>query len=155
MKNPGQHKPARGVNRPPTFLPALAAWLGVACWVAGVWWASSLTGPEAARINVWNLWDKASHFAAFALGGGILAAALGLSTSWTGLRVCAAAWCGLSLFAALDEWHQLSTPQRSGADPADWMADTLGAVAGVACTRVARRIYVRSQRKNSPAPPGT
>jgi VanZ family protein len=152
MKNPALHKPASGVNRFPTVFQSVVAWFGVLFWVGGVCWLSSLSGPEVARMNVWNVWDKASHFGAFALGGGLLAAAVSLSTSWSTQRVCAVAWLAISLFAGLDEVHQLYTPKRSGADPADWIADVLGAVAGIA---LARGIYVRAQRKNRGFTPGT
>jgi VanZ family protein len=37
----------------------------------------------------------------------------------------------ISAFGALDEYHQLSTPGRSGGDLGDWTADTLGAMVGV------------------------
>jgi VanZ family protein len=151
MKNPDLHKPALGVNRIPPVLPSVVAWLGVLGWVAGVCWLSSLSGPEVARMNVWNVWDKASHFGAFAMGGGLLAAALSLSMSWPARRVWAVAWLAISLFAGLDELHQIYTPKRSGADPGDWLADTLGAVAGIG---LARGIYVRAQRKNRGTPPG-
>jgi VanZ family protein len=44
--------------------------------------------------------------------------------------VIGAAILGMALIGFLDEWHQLSTPGRSGGDPWDWLADLLGGAVG-------------------------
>lgn len=42
-----------------------------------------------------------------------------------------AALAAIAVFAAFDEWHQDFVPQRSS-DPLDWLADIVGATAGLA-----------------------
>jgi VanZ family protein len=126
----------------------ILAWLAVAAWVAIIHYFSSLTGPEIAQVG-FTVWDKAAHFIAFAAGGVALALALRWSVNWPSKKV---AWCGigvLAFYGALDEIHQLSTPNRTGADPLDWLADGLGAATGVMLCLV---IYARFFRAHSAAP---
>jgi VanZ family protein len=85
---------------------------------------SRLPGPPL----VYGL-DKVVHFAVYAL--------LGLLTvrgfAGYGLRACRAAlWAVLAcaLYGASDELHQHYVPGRSS-DPADWVADVLGAALAV------------------------
>ncbi len=118
-------------------------------WAVLIVFLSSLSGPQVNQLNVFELWDKAAHFIAFAVGAALVAFALRISTKWSWSRIAIFASLAVSIFGALDEWHQLYTPKRSGADVADWVADTLGAVVAVTITRF---LYVRSQRKNRPAP---
>jgi len=66
-------------------------------------------------------WDKVYH----ALNFGVLALFLRLASGRAWLAVLLA-----SLYGATDELHQAFVPGRS-ADPADWLADTLGALAAV------------------------
>lgn len=121
------------------------AWAAVLMWLAGIFYLSSLTGPQVARINVFRIWDKAAHFVAFGVGAGLLHWALACSTPWTWRQVAFSSVLGLSVFGALDEWHQLYTPKRSGADPADWAADTLGAIVAVLLMRfVSRRLQAKA-----------
>ena len=123
----------------------LVSWITVAAWALGIFGLSSLTGPEVAKINVLDIWDKAAHFVAFAVGAMLLALALRWSTAWSWRRVALTTIVAISLFGATDEWHQLYTPHRSGADVGDWTADTLGAIAGAAF------IHARHRFKNRPA----
>jgi len=74
--------------------------------------------------------DRVLHAIAYALLGGLLAAALG-STRLRPGRVLALAALVASLYGASDEWHQAHVPGRQ-ADPIDWAADTTGAVVGAA-----------------------
>ena len=53
----------------------------------------------------------------------------GGAASGATLRVAAAAWALAAVYAASDEWHQSFVPDRT-ADPADWLADAAGALAG-------------------------
>ncbi len=110
-----------------------------------------MSGSQIEQLNVVGLWDKAAHFLAFSGGALFLCLALRFNTRWSGKRAFFAAVALISFFGATDEWHQLFTPRRSGADLGDWTADTLGAIAGAA---FATLVYVRTQRKNSPAPRG-
>ena len=126
-------------------------WLGVVIWVVTVFILSSLPGPEVAELNVLDVWDKALHFAAFFCGALALLPALRLTCTWSWKRTILTGIAALSLYGALDEFHQSFTPSRSALDPGDWSADTLGAAAG---TLLAAFVYARVSRKNQPAPPG-
>jgi len=89
--------------------------------------------------------DKLMHFTAFSA----LAAAAGLwfsRESWLqpGVRgamrnfiICAAI---ASVYGALDEFHQYFVPGRSS-DVWDWVADTLGGMAGAAAALLAIRKF--------------
>jgi VanZ family protein len=110
-----------------------------------------MSGERIEEINVFHVWDKAAHFAAFAVGAALLALALRWNTEWAWRQIVLVALVAVSLYGATDEWHQLYTPKRSGADLFDWLADTLGAIAGAAVTS---GIYAQHQRKNLPAPAG-
>ena len=98
-------------------------------------------------MNVIHLWDKAAHFAVFVVGAALLALALRWWTTWPPLRIAVVTVVAISAYGATDEWHQLYTPGRSGADVGDWIADTLGAIA-------AAFFHARHQLKNRPAPLG-
>jgi len=125
----------------------LAAWLAVALWAGTITYFSSLSGPEIQQLGL-TFWDKAQHFSAFAVGGVILALALRWSVTWPWKRLVRFAVVALMIFGALDEFHQVFTPRRSGADPLDWLADCFGALVGVALFVV---IYARFFRPDRPA----
>ena len=82
-------------------------------------------GPDIANF------DKVEHATYFTIGGALF-------YSWIrslrpGLSFLAAA--GLTILfcsgvGALDEYHQSFIPNRSGNDPGDWAADTLGGMLG-------------------------
>ena len=127
----------------------LGSWFAVTVWALTIIALSSMSGRTHRGDHVFRLWDKAAHFAAFAVGGVLLALALRWSTEWDWPRIVLVSIGAVSFFGAADEWHQLYTPKRSGADVRDWLADTLGAVAGAAATS---RIYAQYQRKNRRAP---
>ena len=128
----------------------LASWFAVAAWALGIIFLSSLSGSDIEKINVLDVWDKAAHFTAFAAGAVLLALALRWNTAWSWPRIACVSIAAISLFGGTDEWHQLYTPHRSGADVGDWIADTLGAIAGAAATF----FHARHQLKNRPAPAG-
>lgn len=69
--------------------------------------------------------DKVAHFAIYGLLATLVARA-GFSgqRGWWAVLI-------VSLFGLTDEWHQSFTPGRS-VEVADWVADTLGAIAAVA-----------------------
>ena len=69
--------------------------------------------------------DKVLHFAAYAGLGGLLAYG-GAPAALGPLPLIAIG----SLYGASDEIHQSFVPGRTP-DPLDWVADTLGAIAGV------------------------
>ena len=94
-------------------------------------------------------WDKAAHFIAFLAGGVLMAMALRYSTAWSWKRIALLSAVTISLFGATDEYHQTFTPNRSGADVSDWIADALGACTGAALMTFP---YARSTRPHQPAP---
>lgn len=83
----------------------------------------------AGFVNLEPPWDKLYHAGNF----GVLAALLYLATGRAWLAVLLA-----SLYGVSDELHQAFVPGRS-ADPADWLADTAGALAAVLLVRLWRR----------------
>lgn len=99
-----------------------------------------------------QLWDKFAHFSAFAAGSALLTWALRVSTTWPPLRIAWMTILALAIFGATDEWHQLYTPERSGADRYDWFADVLGATAAALATTYL--LYARHPRQSRPAPGG-
>ena len=102
----------------------------VAVWFAILFWLSSQAhlhppGPEFEGR------DKILHVGYFALGGILFFAGIRLRKPALGLLAAAfitIAFC--SAVGAFDEWHQTFTPNRSGNDPSDWLADTLGGLLG-------------------------
>ena len=120
----------------PRRLLTAALWLALLTWAGGILWLSSLT-PDKLPSAAFLTWDKFNHFVAFTVGGWLAASAWRLSrpelsvTSALALAVAAVA-----AFGAFDESLQLLTPGRTGADPDDWIADFLGAIAGALLTLV-------------------
>src|SRR5688572_10680435 len=108
------------------FWLCVALWAGVFAWGFTVTYFSSLSGQEVEKLFSLPVSDKVIHFTSFAAGGALLAGALRVSLRWFALRVILFSSVALSAFGAVDEWHQLNTPGRFGADRWDWMADTLG-----------------------------
>jgi VanZ family protein len=135
------------VNKPIPLWLRIAAWIAFAGWAGGIFYFSSLTGMEIAEFGI-TLSDKVEHFAAFMVGGILLALALRWSVAWPEKTVARFAIGVLVVYGALDEAHQLFTPHRSGADPYDWLADALGAMAGVVLFTM---IYARLSRAHPPA----
>jgi len=116
----------------------------VALWAGTVVLLSSLSGRTIEELNPFELSDKVVHFLAFLVGGILLSLALRGEVTWSWRRIALVAILAISAFGALDEWHQLHTPYRTGADPFDWLADTLGAITGAV---VASPIYARVSRR--------
>jgi VanZ family protein len=136
-------------NRHPTLL-VRASWLAVILWACAIYYLSSLSGPQIAKIGI-RLWDKAAHFLAFFSGSVALTCALRFSTGWSWVRIGFIGALAIAGYGATDEYHQIYTPNRSGGDLLDWLADALGGTFGTAFTIV---IYVRLERSNRPAPAG-
>ena len=102
-------------------------------WAATLYILSSFSktmpegGPEIPHL------DKVMHFGYF-LGGGIILTTYLLLKKGTAapayFRILIPIVI-LAIVGALDEYHQTFTPGRSGNDPFDWLADVLGAAAGI------------------------
>jgi VanZ family protein len=121
--------------------PLYRRWLPPLLWAAGIFALS-------ARSRLPTLpplldWDKGQHALAYALGGVLLARAL---------RPRRHAWLLAlalgSLYGVSDEIHQSFVRGRQ-ADPLDWVADTLGVLAGIALFHF---LAHRRARSAGPAP---
>ena len=117
------------ITEPPPWLHGLA-WFGVVLWAATIFWFSSRTGEQIEEMNVFKLYDKLAHFIAFFSGAPPFFCALKWSTGWTVRRTILVCVLGLAIYGASDEYHQLYTPNRSGADVWDWTGDALGGLTG-------------------------
>ncbi|HET7753857.1 MAG TPA: VanZ family protein [Anaeromyxobacteraceae bacterium] len=129
MSGPTSETPPQTARarRAPGFL---SLWLPPVLYLAAIFVISSEPQPFIAPPAwIWES-DKIAHFGAYAVLGALLCRAyLG-----SGLAGSAAFWLALltaSLYGASDEWHQSFVPNRS-ADPADWLADSIGAALGAA-----------------------
>ena len=92
-------------------------------WAAAIFAVSAQ--PTVPRLPSLLDWDKLQHSAAYAVGGLLIARALGPGRRGALLAVALG-----SLHGVTDEIHQHFVPNRSP-DPLDWIADTLGVLAGV------------------------
>ena len=115
----------------------LAAFL---VWFAGLWALSSFSAPVRELPHIPHI-DKFAHFGFFLGGSGLLCAWLfrldPVNTNWPRLIVIAVAV--IAGVGWLDEYHQSHTPGRSGNDPADWIADVLGALTGALIFKTVHR----------------
>jgi VanZ family protein len=82
-------------------------------------------------------WDKAAHFFGYAGLAVLTCLALLRGRRWT-WRAALAVLVGLLVYGVVDELLQIPIPRRS-ADPADWTADALGAVAGMMLFRAVQK----------------
>jgi len=130
-----------GLNSPAAPGPATEAlpksralvvflWIAVLAWMAGVTWLSSKPASFFPKEDIPNL-DKIVHAALYTTGAFFAAGSMLVSFAWRKRVIFALTIVSISAFGALDEYHQLSTPGRSGGDVGDWTADTLGAMVGV------------------------
>ena len=118
-------------------------WVALFVWACTILWLSSLT-PDELPDSAHLLWDKINHFVAFAVGGWLAARALRLARPTASvLSSVLLAAVLISAFGVLDESVQQFTPGRSGGDLYDWIADTLGALAGAS---LGLRLTVRQGR---------
>jgi VanZ family protein len=93
-------------------------------WAALILVLTSIPAPPGAPGGLPHL-DKVVHFVLYAGLGWLVTRALRTRTT----RALAVVVLSMALFAAVDEWHQ----RFFARDPAipDWIADVLGASAGV------------------------
>ena len=104
----------------------LKRWWPALLWAATLFLLSSRTHLPSLPPGLLS-WDKLQHCTAYAVGGAALAHALrgGPRRPWP----WAAALLG-SLYGVSDEVHQHFVPGRNS-DWHDWLADTLGVLAGI------------------------
>jgi VanZ family protein len=102
-------------------------WAAVAIWIAIQLTLTSLPADALPR-GVNHPWDWLVHCCIYAALGVLIARAWALG----GQPPRRLAWLALliSVFAALDEVHQLFIPGRD-AEVLDWLSDTVGAAAGL------------------------
>lgn len=99
-----------------------------ALWAAVLFWESSRANPFPFLPQAVLSQDKLLHAGAYAVLGVLVAAALRGTRLGAGRAIVVAAVLA-SAYGATDEWHQAHVPGRD-ADPADWGADTVGAIVG-------------------------
>lgn len=99
-----------------------------------LYWGLILTLTSLPQANMPNVQtnDKVSHFLAYLGLAFLLYAYLRLRRGFNSdkKKLIIIVIATASLYGALDELHQLFVPGRS-ADVIDWIADTLGAIAGI------------------------
>jgi VanZ family protein len=116
-------------------------WLPVLLWAAAIFALSSRS--HLPRAPLFLGWDKLQHGLGYALGGVLLARAL-----YPGRRSAVLALALGSLYGLSDEIHQSFVPLRSP-DPRDWLADTLGVLAGIALFH----LFLARRGRARPTPP--
>ena len=121
-------------------------WSLIVVWFGALFVLSSMShlppGPEILNF------DKFEHTAYFSLGAACFYLArrfkqstlAGSSAVITTVLFCMAV-------GAIDEFHQSFVPNRSGNDPYDWLADTLGGFLGSLIGWMAYRALVSRSRK--------
>jgi VanZ family protein len=138
---------------PQSFLGTLL-WASAVGWAAAIWTLSSRPADELSS-PLFDIphGDKVAHMVAFAVGGFLLVSALRVTTGWKWRRLLWLSVSAVAAFGMIDEWHQLSTPGRSGADVFDWLADFAGAMVGAFSARpIHGRIRHLAGLRPHPAP---
>lgn len=131
----------------------MALWLAFGLWVAFVFWLSSLTSKDLSSLpKMFGGFDKVVHFALFFTGSVFLTLAVRRTFRWSWPFVILASVTALSLFGLADEYHQLFTSGRNGADLGDWTADFLGALAAAVVCFLAFRVGRRKPKAALPVP---
>jgi VanZ family protein len=101
----------------------------VLLWFGTLYWLSSQSHlPSPASFEGV---DKLEHTIFFSAGGMCFLLGLrlaGFARSTTIATLCSVLFC--AAVGGFDEWHQLHTPGRSGADVWDWTADLCGGFLG-------------------------
>jgi len=115
----------------PAAAPSAAArWTPPIVWVViiliGTSWPSVSVGPDVQHL------DKVVHFTAYAVLSALMLRATLTPREWGTVAMIIAM---VSVFGAVDEWHQSFIPRRSMSF-ADWIADSMGALAGALAVRL-------------------
>lgn len=102
----------------------------------GTSWPGISVGPDT-PVG----FDKVVHFSMYAV---LAALVLRATTSYRRVSTAVLVVLVLSAFGAADEYHQAFIPNRS-ASILDWVADTLGVIAGVLAVRYIPQLAPRRQ----------
>jgi VanZ family protein len=102
----------------------------------GTSWPDISVGPDT-PVG----FDKVVHFSMYAV---LAALVLRATTSYRRISTAVRVVLALSAFGAADEYHQEFIPNRS-ASVLDWVADSLGAIAGVLAVRYIPQLAPRRQ----------
>lgn len=108
-------------------------WLPAAVWAAGLLTATSWPNPHVPDVPEG---DKVVHLVMYAGLAWLVARAIPAAVR--GLRTYLLLLIAVSVFGAVDEWHQMFIPGRS-ASVSDWLADTTGAAIGALAVLARRR----------------
>ncbi len=126
------------------WLTAILIWMGILFFLP----PAPQIGPKVEYKNPHHF-DKVLHFTYFWAGGIALSIYLfllkGEPNSVRNRLILSLTF--LAAMGACHEYYQSFTPGRSGNDPLDWLADVLGALAGILLTY---RIYPLLQKISSP-----
>ena len=121
----------------------LLPWLPAIAYMALIWGLSSQS--QAIPLPPLPCQDKGAHFIEYS----VLAALFAYATvrTWPRMNLLAALATAVMLASGwgyLDELHQAFVPGRNS-DARDWVADTLGAIAGVAIAALLDRVLRKRQ----------
>jgi VanZ family protein len=108
----------------------LLRWTPPVIWSLVILFLTSIPNPS---IPAPKDSDKLVHFFVYAVLGALTGRAALLQRRQLALALALVA--GISVFGAIDEWHQHFIPGRSPAVN-DWVADTIGGVVGIAAMMV-------------------
>lgn len=115
-------------------------WSMVVVWFIALFIVSSMShlppGPQIVNF------DKIEHTVFYSLGAACFYLARRFARGPASpLAACLGTVVFCMAVGAFDEWHQSFTPGRSGNDPYDWMADTLGGFVGALIGTVTYRVF--------------
>jgi VanZ family protein len=121
----------------------LLPWLPAIAYMALIWGLSSQS--QAIPLPDLPCQDKGAHFIEYAVLGALFAYAT--VRTWPRLNALAAHSTAVLLatgWGYIDELHQAFVPGRNS-DARDWIADTLGAMAGVTIAALLDRVVRKLQ----------
>lgn len=113
-------------------------------WILAAYWIALFTAthlPPRVPILPGGTNDKLAHLAAYAILAFLIACYWQVSAGWLAREHFLSIVFACSAFGVIDEWLQI--PVGRYASVADWVADTLGAILGVAVFAAWNRIRNR------------
>ena len=127
----------RSAGNPPDPNPfVMRRWVAPLAWALLILSLTSIPGSTLEPVPIFPHADKLAHLALYGMLGTLVGRSVP-SEAWRP-RATVMTLMVLAVFAFADEWHQELIPGRS-ADPADWVADVIGASSGLALGRLSLR----------------